>query len=857
MVRKGFFGLLFFSLISVIYAQDVDVDFLSDQQVLQYYERAREEGYEIGQIKNYATSRGMAPDQADLLVERIRKLTDRRSSGAELGSVTSLRGVNSEDGFEDFLTGDEELMDLSPYERKLFGYKVFKNPDIGFSPNFNMPTPENYILGPSDQILIEIYGTSQQSYSLIVSPDGKVSIPLIGPVSVGSLTINAARAKLRRSLSNLFQGLKGANPTVFMEMTLGNIRSIRVNVVGEVDKPGVYAVPSIASVFNVLYAAGGPTVRGTFRNISLYRGGNLVSNVDLYDFLTKGQLTGGGQLYDDDILVVSPYKKRVEVRGEVRIPGIFELKDDEDLERLLELTGGFTSRANTTSVTLERLTGEDQLIKDLKVEESEYNLQDGDRILVRESVDPLVSKVQIEGAVFNPGPYGWSDSMNIESLIEKAGGLLPEAYTEYVTLFRKTNNLSTEAIALNLEEILNSDSPYELELGDLIVIPSDYQLTETPFIQVSGEVFNPGIIPYFQGMTVNDALLLSSGIRKSAYSGLVEVVSRPESSESDFEVSSYPVSDNPYPFESESLNVELEAFDHVFIRKNPRYQEPEVITIVGEVNAPGKYVLENRNVSISDMLERSGGVTEYGFTKGAYILRRKSPSLQDQARLQIQQLRKLNDYLENDLAGGTLSEVERKALTSRIDGLTERYEKYLRNQGSISSDSLVRVNLDSLTLDQRFSYDKIAISLDEISGNNSGSVDDLILQDGDELVIPRRPQTVKISGEVLTTSTVTRYSETKSFSDYISDAGGVTREARKGRAYVMYPNGSAARTKGFLFFRNRPEIIPGSEIIVPGGRIRERFGIDRIFGLVSTTATTYFIILSVINQIDSNSNSTP
>lgn len=833
-MKRGFLVVVSLMFLAVVYGQEIpNVEFLSDQEINQYWGRAKGEGYSIDEVKTVAMSRGMSAVQADLLVSRIQTLNPGISGGSS-SSTSSLRSVNNSEDLGFFLTGQENEQELTPLERKLFGYKAFRGKNLSFNPNLNMATPTGYIVGPGDEILVEVYGTSQESYSLLVSPDGKILIPRIGPVSIGGLTIEAAKGKLKSSLAKLYQGLRDNPAKVFLDVTLGNLRTIKINVLGEVKKPGTYALPSFVDPFAVLYAAGGPTVDGTFRNISLYRAGKLVGNIDLYAYLTTGRFSLTGMLQDGDMVIVSPYGKRIEVIGEVKIPGLFEVKDGESLDDFIKYAGGLTPSAQTKSVTLERLNGESQTVKDISLNQKVHiPLLDGDRILIRQAVDPLVEKIQVEGAVLHPGSFGWSSEMTLEKLIMKSGGFLPEAYLERATLFRKKGDLSTEALPLNLDSI--DLASFKLEIGDLVFVASQYKLKETNFVEILGEVKNPGIVPFFSEMTIADALLLTSGLKQTAIGGSIELVRNPENPGGNYQVESYKLEREELPFGRDKLDIVLEPFDRVFIRQSSGYEKASSVQIKGEVNSPGTFILENRDASYKDLIERAQGYTDFAFAEGVYILRRnESLDVIQDTKLYLQKLTRLNNFLNDQLLGGTLSEVERTAITNRIVQLQDKYRALLKDSGRFTADSLIAKAMDSILLETRFNYDKVAISKKKIR-----------LQDGDIIIVPTKPETVKVSGEVLQVNTVSMYDNGKPLRSYIGDAGGYNSDAKRNKVFVRYANGSAAKTRNFLFFKNSPKIKAGSEIIVPGGRVRENFNIDRLFGLVTTAATTYLLFLTI------------
>lgn len=835
---SGIFTIVFLFIGSVLIAQSIpDVSALSDDEVVNYWKQAQSNGITIDRVKTQALSEGLSAIEADLLVSRILEVS---TGSATLSTPTSNIGGN---GSQQRFQSSVKFQNINS---KLFGLDLFSNAKINFNPLTNSPTPDWYVLGAGDRISIQVYGSSQENYDLTLTPEGNVVIPLIGPVTLAGLSVEAAKSRLSSVLKRIYAGLGQRPQTVFLELTLSKVRSIRINIIGEVKSPGTFNLPSTSNSFTALHASGGPTAKGTFRNIKLFRSGKLIEEIDLYDFLRNGIMPSAVSLRDDDILMVGAYYKQVEISGLAKLGGIFEIKPEEGIEDLINLAGGFGPGAITNTVTLERLNGETQIIKDLPVDDQSFVIEDGDRILIRRAQDALIEKVQIEGAVLRPGTFGWQESGTLGELLEKAGGFTPEAYDRHLTLFRKKLDLSTEVIALDLTENRNQVLNTKLQIGDLVVVPSHYELSETPYIQVSGEVLNEGILPFFNGMTISDAIVLSSGLTNSSFSGSVELVRRPPDLKGDFEVMNFPLKGGVLAFEGEELSKKLMAYDHIFVRQTEGVLQPEIVEILGEVIAPGEYVLRNRETRISELYERSGGITQYAFVDGAYVLRPyEKYSSMTEAKVYLQQLERLNLVLKNKLAGGTLSNVETIALEKRLDQLRGRYRQMLINDNVVVGDSVSFWTLDSVYTDLNPSYDKVAFSLKKIIDKNIDPANDLILRHGDKLVIPTEPQTVEISGEVLNGRTIARYQAGLRLKDYIGSAGGYTSSAKRRKAYVIYQNGSASRTRNFLFFKNNPKVLPGTKITVPGGRVRENFNLERVFGLVTTAATTYLLFVTI------------
>lgn len=819
-----------------------DISSLSDAEIQSYWSDAQSKGVVITQLKAHAIANGLDPNQADLLVTRVNAIQASNASSAASTAGTSVASLSAANELKRF----QDQAGINNLKDRLFGLNYFDNSSFDFSPSINMPTPENYVLGPGDNISIQVYGTSQQGYKLTITPEGNITIPFIGPLSLSGLTVEAAKSKLIKDLSSIYAGLSQKPQSVFLELTVSDIRSIRVNVIGEVQNPGSYTLSSFATPIAAIYASGGPTISGTFREIKVYRGGNLAGTVDLYEFFNNGKLPSFGTVQDEDIIVIGPYTKHVQVVGRVKRPAVYEIKDSESVQDALRLGGGFAAGSFKQSISVSRLVGSDQSYQDIAEGDDSFRLEDGDRILIRDVADPFVEKVQVSGAVLRGGSYGWSEGMSVKNLLDKAGGLLPEAYKSHVTIFRKDEDLSTNAITIDLSDG-SIDLERSLEIGDLLLVSSQYALTETPFVKVDGEVLKPGVLPFYDGMTISDAILLSSGLTNASFSGLIELVRRPHNSSRNIEFKTYNLRGGIESLEDKGIgDIELTSYDYLFVRQSENYLPSELITIEGEVKLPGKYVLQDRNTRISDVLERSGGITEFAFPPGSYILRNnRGNSKIGEARKYLQNLERLNFVLDDKLAGGTLSVAERIALDKKLTDLREKYRLTLLNNGIATGDSLSFWTVDSVYLDPISEYSKVSFSLQDILDGKKDPANDLILRNGDKLVIPTEPQTVEIIGQALNGNTVTRYVEKARFEDYVGAAGGYTSSARRRKAYIIYPNGLAQRSRSFLFFSSRPKVLPGSQIVIPGGKVRGTVDVERIFGLISTAATTYLLFLTI------------
>ncbi|MFY0687786.1 MAG: SLBB domain-containing protein [Cyclobacteriaceae bacterium] len=711
-------------------------------------------------------------------------------------------------------------------KQKIFGWDLFLSNEMSFNPGVNLNPPSNYILGPGDKLEVFLYGEAQKNYRLTINNKGQVIIPIVGPVSLHSTTLESARARLRSALASIYSGLN--DNSISMEVSIYELRSIKINMVGEINRPGSYLIPAFSNVFNAIYSAGGPTESGTFRNIRVYREGKQKARIDLYDFLTKGSGGNSFQLQDNDFIIIGAYNKRVEVVGQVKLPGLFEIRNGESVSDIINYAGGFAVQANSEIVGIQRNNGPNQFIKDVQLNDSEFVLEDGDKIIVRSTNDPVSESISIRGAVITPGSFEWKASTTLKDLVEKAGGFLPEAHLTRISLFRKGEFQVADIRSLNYQRDLN----VKLQPHDHINVLSIYDLQEEFYIQVSGEVTNPQAIPFFEGMNISDAIVLCGGLKYSAVGGSVEIARRRKGENNEpFEVfqTSVPSFDR-----DDTSTIELKPYDHIFIRSSPGFQKSAIVQVRGEVNYPGDYIISQSKMRISDLISRAGGLTQDAFIEGATLLRKVTlydDVLNEEKSTEIYE--DLQGFIKNKDNSGMLGGLQSEFMTDKYSEILADKRRKEKKQ-----------DLDSTF--NRAAYDRIGISLKANIGE-IGLEDNLVLLPGDVLSIPRAQQIVRINGEVLNPS-ATKFDNKAGFRKYIRQAGGFTSFAKSGKSYIVYPNGEATKTRNLLVFRVWPKVKPGSEIYVPGGK--EKFGavIERAFALTTSTVTTYFLITRLLNQ---------
>lgn len=802
-----------FILVAGATAQDIgSIDFqnlrssdISDQQLQRLWQRAQNQGYTIQQLEKMALARGMAPAEVSKIVRRVRNLRLQQESqqmvqGPGNGVATQLRRVTS-DTLDTLGFGADSLR-REKKKSKIFGANLFRRNDVTFTPSLNIPTPADYQLGPGDQLIIDIWGAAEQTYEKTVSPEGTITIDNLGPIYVNGLSIKKARERIKSELSKIYSGLQAeeGQPTdTRARISLGNVRSIKVTVLGEAQYPGTYTLPSLATVFNALYSAGGPDTTGTFREIEVIRGDSIAATLDIYDFLVYGNQQNNIRLRDQDIIKIDPYISRVKVGGELKRAKHFELKKEETIQDLLTYAGGFASNAYTKRIKVFGNTETQKRINGIKYpEQSGFTMHDGDSVYVGKVLDRFANRVEIQGAVFREGAYDIRDTTTVYSLIQRAEGLKEDAFLNRGLIYREQNDLTTKAIPFNVQELITNPEEYDIELqrNDVVQISSIFDLREDYTIDVVGAVQDPGTFPYVEEMTLEDVIFQADGFKESAAPYRVEVARRIEGGDSTFvprdiaEIHRFKVSEN-LKLENRAADFTLKPFDKIYVRKSPSYVEQQQVTIKGEVLFPGQYTLDRKYTRISDLIQRAGGLTEYAYPKGGNLTRN----------------------------------IEQKVDTSHIN---------------IPDTTQAGEGL-------QLTETKVGIQLDKIM-KNPGSEYDLILREGDVLEIPKKLQTVQIAGEVLYPVSV-RYKDNLSFKQYIRAAGGASNVGKPKDAYIVYANGEVDRTRKFLFFRNYPDVRPGATIYIPRKKQERELTAQERISIYSALVSMAAIVTNTIFQI--------
>lgn len=796
----------------------VNVDDLSEDQIAEYLKKAQSSGLSEQQMLILAKQRGMSDAQIQKLRNRINSLNvGRKQNGSTADGINRTREQNqaipnSEFGltiFDDLVELDsmailKEL--LAEKELKIFGAEIFNNKELNFEPSVNTPTPSNYQLGPGDEIIIDVWGASEQSYALAVSPEGSIQVSNLGPIYVNGMTVEKATSKVKNRLSKIYAGLlprEGQSPNTFFQLTLGGIRSVKVNVIGEVMNPGTYTLSSFSTVFNALYYAGGPNENGSMRNVELVRNNKVIGNLDIYEYLLEGKLSNNLKLEDQDVVLVKTYANRVTVDGEVKRPAIYEAIEGEKFSDILNYSGGFTEYAYSSSVQIKR-NGEKEM-EVLTVYSDHFdqtNAKNGDNIYVSRILDRYANRVRIEGAVNMPGEFELKEGLTAKQLISAAEGLRGDAFMGRGLIIRSNADYSVSNLSFRIDDLLNGKAEdIVLQKEDLIKISSIFDLGEEKKLTINGEVLKPGNFPFIDNMTVEDLIILSGGLKESASAKVIEVARRPEKTDQVVstvaETFEFAINEG-IGLSSEASTFLLEPFDIVTIRTSPGFTEQINVVVEGEVKFPGSYALKVRDERISDLLLRAGGITIYGYAKGAQLIRRTG-------------------FYDANRADN------RAAIAQKKEALRALQEQ----------DTLV----DAIEIKQ---FETVGIDLEKILSNPRSKFD-LRLQEGDVLSIPKQLETVRVKGEVLYPLTI-KHGEQLSFKDYIAASGGSNDNARLGKSFVIYPNGTAAKTKRFLWFKTYPDIEPGSEIVVPRRPARSRMSIQELLAIATTLSTLTLLV---------------
>jgi protein involved in polysaccharide export with SLBB domain len=794
---KKILFIFFFSLTgSGLYCQNigfqdiktVKVDNLTDAQIKSFVDKSTKDGYTMEQLEEQALQSGISSDEWGKLKTRIQGL-----STVEKSKEYSTREFSSRDVQQQTISYDVE----PDAAIKIFGSSLFNTANLTFEPNLRLPTPANYRLGPDDELIINVFGAHEDNFRAVISPEGVIHLSGIGQIHVSGLTIEQAKKLITGKLSLIYSAINYGK--TFVSVTLGNIRSIKVIVVGEAFRPGTYTLPSVASVFNTLNACGGPNRNGSFREIKVIRNNKTIAVVDVYDFLLTGEIENNIQLQDQDVLKIEPYKKRIELKGELKNTGYFEAKDGESFQNMVNYAGGFTTNAYKDRVVVLRNTEKEKKVDDVSFSNfGSFPVEDGDVFEITPLLDRFANRVQISGAVFRPGTYALSKDLTLRQLIEKADGLREDAFLHRGTVIREKDNKETEMLSFNVNDVILGKSDISLKKEDIVSIASAIDMQEARKVSVFGEVKTSGEYDYHENMSLQDLIFSAGGLKDDAEVRNIEIY-RLETNPEILKAGEQIAKRHTFTIDKnlDGLDFTLAPHDHVIVRPVSGYTEIKKVMIEGEVLFPGNYILTSNKERISDVIKKAGGLNMSAYPEGAFMIRKLATSI---AREKIEQ-----------------------TVTENV--LTE-YSDTSQLQSS-KTDAIVGIQLEEIL-------------------KHPGSKWDLYLEDGDIISIPKELQTVQVMGQVLLPSLV-RYDPNRRFTYYIDHSGGFSPNALKRKSYVVYANGETQATRRIFFIRSYPEVKPGAKIHVPEKPKREgeRMSVGEIVALTSSTVTVVALVMSL------------
>ena len=806
MLKKSLFlGLMLLCLSTTSMAQ---MGGMNDKQVLEYVQTGLKQGKTQKQIASELARRGVTRAQA----ERVKKLYEQSLKGNSTSEDTKLERLRIDEGGsiateKEYISEDFDFAESSSEEKRednnaVFGRNIFNTHNLTFEPSANLPTPPNYRLGAGDQVIIDIWGANQISIQETISPDGAININNLGMVYLNGMTVSQAAEHLRHKMNKIYAGLSDENPTSHLKLTLGNTRTIQINVMGEVLRPGTYALSAFSTVFHALYRAGGVSSIGSMRDIQVVRNGKNVAQVDVYDFIMHGKTDDDIKLQEGDVIIVSPYEALVKIEGNVKRPMRYEMKKDETVATLLKYAGNFSSDAYTRSMKLIRQNGKEyQLFTIDDIDYSGFKLADGDVLTVDGILERFENKLEIKGAVYRPGIYQLgADLQTLKDLVAKADGLMEEAFLTRAVLNRQHEDMTREVIQVDMKGIMNGTKPdIALKRNDVLYIPSIHDLQNLGNVEVFGEVARPGKFIYADNMTLEDLIIQAGGLLESASTIKVDVsrrIKNPKSTSSTAEISemfTFALKDG-FVIDGE-VGFTLKPFDQVFVRKSPTYRAQVNVSVDGEIEYAGTYALTNKSERLSDLVKKAGGLNKFAYANGAKLIRKANDE-------EISRMRSVVNMMERELG-----------------------EKIV----------------DSLNIDIEHVY---SVGIDLVAAlENPGGDADIVLREGDRLTIPEMTNTVKINGAVMMPNTVT-YNSGMSVKDYISQAGGYSNGARKSKAFIIYMNGQIAKVKG----SDKAKVQPGCEIIIPAkNKTASKWNLQTILALASSLGSLGLTAASIAN----------
>lgn len=816
--------LLLFACLICLFSVELNAQsVMSDTQVAQFMQREARSGTARSQIVIKLMQRGVKMDQ----IQRVRNQYEKQLQKTDTGGNTQTRTVDLNDAnvssnstnYQEIVTGkvgtatqveenasdvqqrvEDDVMTASvaseeTFGKRIFGHDIFNRRLLSFEPNMNLATPSRYVLGPGDVVVVDIYGASQKSMQLTVSPEGEITVPGYGPIQVSGLSVESANARIRSQLGSRYSSSN-------IKMSVNRSRTIMVHVMGEVKAPGTYRLSGYATVFHALYMAGGIADLGTLRNIKVSRGGRIISVVDVYEFILNGRLAGNVSLQDDDVIQVGTYDCIVGITGNVKRPMFYEMRKNETISTLLKYAGGFTGDAYTKSVRVQRSNGERHSVHNVEeFDMSVFKVADGDNVTVDGILDRYENVVEIKGAVFRPGQFQLGeDVFSVRSLVEHAEGLTEDAFPEHAIIHRLKPDRTLEVISVDVAGIMSEAIPdVPLKNEDVLFIPTNSEMVKERTLTITGAVMSPGTYEYADNVTIEDLIVQAGGLRDNASLARVDVSRRildlmaTEKSDKIAESFSFDIKDGLVI--NNDRQFHLQPYDVVHVRMSPAFSTARTITVTGEVNYEGNFTLENKSMRLSDAIKLAGGATNAAYLRGARLTRR----MNDEERVRMR----------------ATMEAVRNLLTDRNDSLA----------------------WNKMELEDTY---PIGIQLDEAI-NNPGSDKDILLREGDQIFVPEYNGSVKVSGNVMFPNTVF-FEKGQNAKFYIKQAGGYGNRAKKSKTFIVYQNGTVGIAKKGAM----PE--PGCEIVVPSKKFREPFSLRDLTN-VTTPLTTIAMLIVALSKL--------
>ena len=801
MKMQKLFGILLFCL--MLGSGSLMAQSMSDSQVLEYVKDGIRQGKEQKQLASELARKGVTKEQAmrvKQLYEQQNNVNTSKSTGTDINE-SRLREETKENT-SDMLEDHPTTQDLARGDQ-VFGRNIFNTRNLTFEPSVNLATPSNYRLGPGDEVIIDIWGASQNTIRQQISPEGTINISKIGPVNLSGMTVSAANDYLKAALNKIYNGLNNTtDPTSDIRLTLGNIRTIQINVMGEVVQPGTYALSSFSTVFHALYRAGGVSDIGSLRNVQLVRNGKNIATIDVYEFIMKGNTQDDIRLQEGDVVIVPAYDVLVKISGKVKRPMRFEMKKGESLSTLITYAGGFDADAYTRSLRVVRQNGEEYEVNTVKdMDYSIYKMRNGDVVTAEAILNRFTNKLEIRGAVYRPGIYQLSGKLNtIRELVNEAQGLTGDAFLNRAVLYRQREDLTSEVVPVDIRSIMDGTSPnLALMKNDILYIPSIHDLEDRGNVTVHGEVAHPDSYPYADNMTLEDLIIQAGGLREAASTVRIDVSRRIKNPRS--------TADNDTIGQMYSFSLKdgfvidgqpgfiLQPYDQVYVRRSPGYQAQQNVAIEGEILFGGNYAMTSREERLSDLVNKAGGPTSNAYLRGAKLTRVANAS----------EKKRMSDVVRL---------MQRQLGEAMIDSLGIRVE-------------------DTFT---------VGIDLEKALSNPKGNAD-LVLREGDVISVPKNNNTVTINGAVMVPNTVS-YIQGKDVDYYLNQAGGYSDNAKKSKKFIVYMNGQVTKVKG----SGKKQIEPGCEIIVPS-KAKKKANIGNILGYATSFSSLGMMIASIANLI--------